>query len=390
MLRSLFSGISGLRAHQQMMDVTGNNIANVNTVGYKSSSVIFEDTLSQSLKSASAPRGANAGINPAQIGLGVQVGQIKTNLSQGSAQATGSSSDVLIQGDGYFVVNKGGQQLYTRDGAFTFDTNGTLNLEGAAVQGWAANNGVVNTGAKPGPINVQVGLTRAPTATTTATVGGNLPADTTDPVAPITIKGYDAQGNAKNIQLAFTKVSATSWSIQPSDASGPGTAVPVTFAADGTTPSPTTFTHNGVAVDLTGLTDFAGTNSVGVKTVDGEGSATLTSYSISNDGTLVGAFSDGTNQPLGRIAMANFNNPAGLEKAGGSLLRGTAVSGNVQIGEAGTGGRGDLVGGQLEMSNVDLAQEFTNLIIAQRGFQANSKVITTSDQLLQDLVNLKQ
>src|SRR4051812_43936580 len=167
MLRSLFSGIGGLRAHQQMMDVTGNNIANVNTAGFKSSQVIFEDTLSQTMKAAGAPQGAQGGINPAQVGLGVRVGGITTNFTQGSAQMTGRPTDLMVSGDGFFVVRSGNEQLYTRAGAFNFDADGRLvSPTGAAVQGWSANNGVVNTNTQVGDIQMPMGTLLPPTPTT--------------------------------------------------------------------------------------------------------------------------------------------------------------------------------------------------------------------------------
>src|SRR5438067_2630049 len=180
LLRSLFSGISGLRAHQQMMDTTGNNIANVNTTGYKSSQTTFEDTLSQLVRSAGAPQGGVGGTNPAQIGLGVRLGGISNNFSQGAAQTTGRSTDLMIQGDGFFVVQNAGQDLYTRNGSFSFDTNGSLvTSDGGVVQGWSGNNGVVNTNSAVSAIQLPTGTLLPPKATGQVTVGGNLPGDTT-------------------------------------------------------------------------------------------------------------------------------------------------------------------------------------------------------------------
>jgi flagellar hook protein FlgE len=168
MLRSLFSGISGLRAHQTMMDVTGNNIANVNTAGFKSSQGVFEDTLSQMLKSAGAPQAGLGGTNPAQVGLGVRQSGITTNFTQGAAQATGKSTDLMINGDGFFVVRSGSEDLFTRAGSFTFDANGSLvNPGGAKVMGWSANNGVLDTNATPGPVQLPIGTLLPPTPTTT-------------------------------------------------------------------------------------------------------------------------------------------------------------------------------------------------------------------------------
>ena len=177
MLRSLFTAVSGLRAHQAMMDVVGNNIANVNTTGFKSSQTVFEDTLSQVMRTSGGPQGLNGGTNPAQVGLGVKVGGISTNFTQGATQVTGRATDVALQGDGFFVLQQGGQQVYSRAGAFDFDASGNLvNPEGAIVQGWAATKGIVNTNAPIGPLKLPIGQTVPPRQTTMVTVGGNLSA----------------------------------------------------------------------------------------------------------------------------------------------------------------------------------------------------------------------
>jgi flagellar hook protein FlgE len=409
MLRSLFSGITGLRAHQTMMDVTGNNIANVNTAGYKTSQAVFEDTLSQMLKAAGAPQGNVAGTNPAQIGLGVRVGGINTNFTQGAPQTTGRSTDLMINGDGFFVVRNSGEQLYSRAGAFNFDANGVLSTNGGGVvQGWLADptTGAIITNATPTDVKLAVGTTMKPSATNNMKIGGNLPADDTSAnTTPITMTQvvYDAQGNKTTLTSSFKRTDATHWAVTVTDGTTSVGPTTITFAADGSTPTtspattPTSVTYTspafpapGITVDLSGITSYAGSSTAGVKSANGAPIGTLQSFTISPDGTLLGVFSNNLKQPLARIAMASFNNPPGLEKAGGSLYRSTANSGLAQLGTAGTGGRGDLQGNSLEMSNVDLAQEFTNLIIAQRGFQANSKVITTSDQLLSELVNMKQ
>ena len=166
MLRSLFSAVSGLRSHQTMMDVVGNNIANVNTAGFKSSSTVFEDTLSQVVRAGGGPQGLRGGINPAQVGLGVRVGGITTNFAQGATQVTGRATDVAIQGDGFFVVKQDGQTLYTRAGAFSFDASGQLvNPDGALVQGWGATNGQVNTNAPVGALTLPIGQSVPPQQT---------------------------------------------------------------------------------------------------------------------------------------------------------------------------------------------------------------------------------
>jgi flagellar hook protein FlgE len=282
MLRSLFSAISGLRSNQTMLDVTGNNIANANTVGFKASNVVFQDTLSQMLTNAGAPSApgvdpAQGGTNPIQVGLGVQVGAITTNFNQGSAQVTGRATNLMISGDGFFVIRRGNEELYTRAGAFNFDSNGNL-----------------------------------------VTPDGDI------------VQGNDLRDSGKE----------------------KGVNIPE-LVSDTATPA-------------------------------------MVSYAIGADGVITGVFDNGTKTPLFQIELANFANPSGLEKAGDTTFRSSTNSGLVQKGNPGTGRLGNLMGGSLEMSNVDLAQEFTNLIIAQRGFQATSRVITTSDQVLEELVNLKR
>ncbi|MCM3514808.1 flagellar hook-basal body complex protein [Nocardioides sp. P86] len=284
MLRSLFAGISGLRVNQTMLDVTGNNIANANTTGFKSSTTVFSDTLSQMLTGASGANANRGGTNPIQVGLGVQVAGTASNLGQGSAQMTGRSTDLMIQGDGMFVVRFGNEQLYTRAGAFTFDEAGTLvTPSGARVQGYE----------------------------------------------------LDAAGNRTGGLVDITR-----------DTAGLTPAVPA-----------------------------------GVE---------LTSYSFGSDGKLRGVFSDGVQRDMAQLALADFNNPMGLERVGETAFRESANSGPADLGVSGEGSRGTLMAGALEMSNVDLAAEFTNLILAQRGFQASSRVITTSDSVLEDLVNIKR
>src|SRR3954468_11018547 len=325
MLRSLFSGISGLRAHQTMMDVTGNNIANVNTAGFKSSQGVFEDTLSQMLKSAGAPQAGLGGTNPAQVGLGVRQSGITTNFTQGAAQATGKSTDLMINGDGFFVVRSGTEDLFTRAGSFTFDANGSLvNPGGAKVMGWSANNAVLDTNATPGPVQLPIGTPLPPAATTTATIGGNLPADTTS-TTPIStsIKTYDDQGNEHTLTATWTKTSATGWDVALSDGTNSTTAS-IAFNADGTTPLPTSATVGGITVDLSGVTNFAGQSTIAATGQNGSAMGSLQSFSISGDGVLTGVFSNGLKQPLAQLAMATFNNAAGLEKVGGSEFRTTA------------------------------------------------------------------
>lgn len=399
MLRSLYSGISGLRAHQTMLDVTGNNIANVNTQGFKASSVEFQDTLSQMTKGASAPSGTNGGTNPAQVGLGVQVAGISTNFTQGSSQATGKATDMMISGDGFFVVQQGGETLYTRAGSLGQDAQGRLvTPDGALLQGWPADaKGAIANGGPVGDIALSTQILAPATATTKATVSGNLPADGTGSPLTRDIQVYDATGKASSATLTFTYSNPSgtpTWTVSTGGGTTP--TATLTFGTDGRPTStsskslPYGTAPNAVTVDLSSLTGFSGLSTMTAKSDDGGPAGTLESFTLSKDGTVVGSFSNGTKQAVGQIALASFTNPGGLEKAGSSSYRASANSGAATLGVAGSAGMGTLVAGSLEMSNVDLSQEFTNLIVAQRGFQANARIITTSDTVLQELIDLKR
>jgi flagellar hook protein FlgE len=429
----MFSAISGLRAHQTKMDVTGNNIANVNTVGYKGQQTVFEDTLSQVLRAGGAPSEDRGGTNPAQVGLGVKLGGISTNWTQGATQNTGRSTDFMIEGDGFFVVQAGTQQLFTRAGSFSFDSVGNLvTSSGAVLQGWTADtSGAINPNGPIGNLSIPNGQGTVPKATSAGSVTGNLFAGAT--VTPPTtvetsITMYDDLGNAVPVTYALTKKSdapaGNTWTLMAFAANpgfNPGLAedpasnprrlpltpaagVDVTFdptgkmttpAAPGTVPLGTAAETRlnfaaDVTLDLNRLTQYGSPSTVVADDQNGYAAGTLESFSLGNDGTITGIFSNGERKTLGQLAMASFANPSGLEKAGGSAFRAANNSGVPNIGQAGVGGRGALSAGALEMSNVDLAEEFTGLIVAQRGFQANSRVITSSDEILQDLVNLKR
>lgn len=391
MLRSLYSGISGLRAHQTMLDVTGNNIANVNTAGFKASSTQFQDTLSQMTQGASAPQGESGGSNPAQIGLGVRVAGVSTNFAQGSSQSTGRATDMMISGEGFFVTSKGGQQLFTRAGSMTFDAASQLvSPDGGILQGWTANNsGVVNQAGAVGDITLNPN-TMIATPTTTVTLDGNLPADgaANDSFTRV-VKVYDGLGAPRDLTLNFARNGAA-WDVTAKDGATTSPVTKLTPGTGGAMVASPALAVNGIGVDLSKVTGFAGMSSLTVSGQNGSAAGKLESFTLGNDGSLIGSFSNGVKQVLAKIALAKFTNPAGLEKAGGSSYVATANSGNVLLGAAGDPGIGTLAGGSLEMSNVDLSQEFTNLIVAQRGFQANARIITTSDEVLQELGNLKR
>jgi len=390
MLRSLYSGISGLRSHQTMLDVTGNNIANVNTAGFKASTTQFQDTLSQMTQGAGGPQTGLGGTNPAQVGLGVQVAGISTNFAQGSAQATGKATDLMISGDGFFVTRLGNDTVYTRAGAFDFDADGRLvSADGKIVQGYGATNGVVNDGGAVGDITLPLNGAAPATATTAANVAGNLPSDTAlGGKLNRDAKVYDAFGNEKTLNLTFTRTEQ-GWDVVGQDGVGAGGTTSLAFDG-GAQVGAGSMVVDGITVDLSKITSFAQLNTVSVTDQNGREAGTLKGFTLAKDGTLLGQFSNGESLALGRIALATFTNPGGLEKAGGSGYRATANSGQAALGTPGSPGVGSLSSGTLEMSNVDLSQEFTNLIVAQRGFQANARIITTSDEVLQELTNLKR
>jgi flagellar hook protein FlgE len=391
MLRSLYSGISGLQAQQTMLDVTANNIANVNTTGFKSSSVQFQDALSQQLRGATGPTANRGGTDGAQVGLGVRTAGVAKNLTEGAAQTTGSQYDMMINGDGYFVVNNGGTNQYTRAGSFHLDAAGNLaTANGNIVQGWTAQNGQVNTGGAPQDLRIPLAQMSQPQRTTGATASGNLPSDAaagTTLERDITV--YDASGATSQLSLTFTKTN-TGWNAATTDSNGATAAVPLTFT-DGKLTAPTSLTSSsGVVAELGAVTSYAGSTTVGLKTQNGSAAGSLQSFTVNADGTLVGTFSNGRQEAIAQVAVATFANPNGLEAAGNSNFIVSTNSGVAQYGTAGDAGFGSISSGALEMSNVDLSQEFTNLIIAQRAFQANARVITASDQILQELTNLKQ
>lgn len=423
MIRSMFSAVSGLRNHQTMMDVVGNNISNVNTSGFKSSTTVFQDVLSQVLRGGGAATALQGGTNPATVGLGSRVAGITTNFSQGALQLTGRATDFAIQGDGFFAVNQGGNVLYTRAGSISADALGRLvTQDGAFLQGWQGNaTGGINTNGPITNLVIPVGDIIAPVQTGTVQLGGNLPstADVGDVIAN-SVEVYDQQGNPVTVRFEFTKTAANSWNavyrfvdatgvLQPTPPAA-GAAITggaLTFGADGELTSGFNLTIPGgtvpgfaaaddITVNLGGagapnrLTQFGEMSTLAVLDQDGSAAGSLQSFTVGQDGTILGAYSNGRNRAIGQIAMATFNNPEGLEKVGGSNYRATVNSGLPQLGVAGQGGRGLISVGTLEMSNVDLAAEFTNLIVAQRGFQANSRVVTTSDELLQEVVNLKR
>lgn len=422
--------LSGLTAEATALSAIANNLANQNTTGYKDTRVLFSDLFYQNLGTT----GAGA---PIQLGAGTQVDSMPGTFTQGSVTATGVPTDVAIQGDGFFVVQNGGVTSYTRAGDFSVDKNNFLvTSDGQQVLGYPAVNGVVNPGGGVGALQLGAGTISPPTVTSAASITTNLNsgANVGDTYStPVTI--YDSLGASHILTFTFTKNATNTWdytlSIPPGDLGPiggvPQTGILATSVAPGIPPgaAPLTFDGNGNLIGPTdgkgnlinitgipittfadGATDMtfdwdllngktpiisqvAAPSSTSSTQQDGSSSGTLTNFSIGADGTVTGSFTNGKTASLGQVALASFADEQGLQRAGATDYTETLASGQAVVGAAGTGGRGTLAGGSLELSNVDIATEFANLIVAQRAFEANAKAVTTFDQITQDTINLK-
>jgi flagellar hook protein FlgE len=419
MIRSMFAAVQSLRNHQTFMDVVANNIANVNTTGFKSGRIDFQDVLNQTLRGAVAPSTTRGGVNPIQVGLGVGIAAIDNFQTQGDLQSTGRVTDLAIQGDGYFQLSDGQQILYSRDGSFDVGSDGTLvsPSTGLKVQGWQADAaGVVDTGAPIGDIVVPFGQMSPPLPTTRISIAGNLDSRVVDGTEVSTVmQVFDSLGAPHNVTITFQKqpppgnqwfwdattqdpsittpgvlasgtISFDDAGLAMSDPALPEGSLNLTFD-NGAAPAvgPT-----AISIEMDNLTGFAQQSTVNVDDQNGHEAGALTSFTIGPDGSVQGIFSNGFNQTLGRISLARFKNPGGLTRAGSNSFQLSVNSGLPIIGAPGDTGLGTVNSGTLEMSNANLAQQFTDMIRAQRGFQANSRMITTSDELLQELIQLKR
>ena len=417
---SFSAALAGLSANNQYLAVIGNNLANINTVGFKASSVSFQDLVSQTVGGAST--------NPMQVGLGVTTGSISPVFSQGAIQNTREATNVAIQGAGFFIVRNSDGNSYTRAGNFTFDSAGKLvTPDGQYVQGYTqinASTGAVVTTGVPTDITVPPGVLRAPVATTSFQTKTNLSSSAAvGDTFTASVQIYDSLGTPHVATILYTKTAANSWSyeitVPATEATGNagttagtvrlGPVGAITFdglgvmtapVADVALPGPTTWT-NGATVSaitwdlldanstasLTGYNAESSTNSI---SQNGSAAGQIETVSITSDGTIMATFGAGQSVALGQLAMANFNNPKGLLKLGNSRYGESQAAGVPNVGTPGSGGRGTLIGSALEGSNVDVAQEFTNMILAQRGYQANSKTITTVDEMLLETLQLKR
>lgn len=423
MLRSMYSGVSGLLSHQKKMDVIGNNIANVNTTAFKSSNIVFEELFSQMVATATQPNEhGRGGMNPQQIGLGVTIGNITTNMTKGSIQATDNPNDLAIDGEGFFVVTDGAGTYYTRAGSFNVDKDGNLvNGGGFKVMGWNKNpiSGNIDTSKPASPLDFSNIKMQAKNSTKLV-LTGNINSETLEYDSIHNENGvlhnmtiYDSLGEAHTITFKFMKTANAneySYELTENDddieITAGGTGGQVTFNSSGklNTTGTTypevqitfsngadniTFPAGSIAFDTTGFTQYSNSTSIR-STQDGYSSGELETLSISSDGQIIGQFTNGLQDHISTLAISSFINPNGLQKIGGNMFCTTWNSGDANIGMANTGERGSIATSSLEMSNVDLATEFTEMIVTQRGFQANSRIITISDNLLEELVNLKR
>jgi flagellar hook protein FlgE len=443
------------------MDVLGNNIANVNTYGFKKGRVSFQDILSQTIAGAAAPTAEKGGVNPKQVGLGMNIASIDKVFTQGSLQTTGLNLDLAIQGDGFFILTRGEEQFFTRAGGFGLDRNGTLvnPANGMRVQGWPATQAgteyIINSTAEPEDIIIPVGGKDPANATGFIRYRSNL--DSELPLLPVdrepspeellkatvitNIDAYDSLGNVHRVSIEYTRVrnEPNTWLVtagvegadettltfdvggtndndsnsiilrfdnegapvsiedNPEAPGGPAdiinegrlvAALNVTYLEDETTQ--TINIDLGTNGDFDGVTQFAAPSTTKAVEQDGYGLGYLESFTVDSSGVITGVYSNGNKAPIAQVALATFTNPQGLVTEGDNNFRQTNNSGIANIGTAESAGRGKITAGTLEMSNVDLAEQFTDMIVTQRGFQANSRSITTSDQMLQELLTLKR
>lgn len=479
MMRSLYAGVSGLQNHQIRMDVIGNNIANVNTTGFKKGRVNFQDMLSQTLSGAARPTEEKGGVNPKQVGLGMVIATIDTIHTQGSLQSTGVNTDMAISGNGFFILKDGDKTFYTRAGAFSLDKDGLLvnPATGLKVQGWMAQEVggeyIIRTADTPGDIVIPLYSKDPARSTRNIDFKCNLMSEMPaypDGIAQLTeqerlkntwtasINCYDSLGTPIEARFTFYKRGVNQWQAQVQlfreDPNNPGQKIEIprdqlnvnvdpigaagTAGVNGQNEFTLNFDNLGriisvvdqnndvrdqgllyVTLNVTaeglgtgaeplqirlnlgeagrvktedgvGVTQFSSGFTTKPFRQDGFGLGYLEGLKIDDTGTITGVFSNGNNRVLAQVALANFTNPGGLEKAGETNFVYSNNSGEPDIGPAGSMGKGKIIAGTLEMSNVDLSEQFVDMIVTQRGFQANSKTIQTTDQMLQELMTLKR
>ena len=414
MFTSFSTALSALGAHTTAVDVVGNNLANLNTAGYKASVVAFSDLVTQSL---------GAGLGETQVGFGVARPTTIRQFSQGAIQSSSGPLDVAIQGDGFLVVRDpaSGSQLFTRGGNLQVNKEGQLvTATGFRIQGWNESNGILDVSQPPSDVLVPVGSLRPPVPTKNLSFDLNLDAAATSGPPPVTfstaIEVYDSLGMSHVVALTFTKASAPgewdySVSIPDADvAAPPATELTGTISFDpagqlsspaSSDPAPVLQIRglaNGAGdMDVTWslfdgamprLSQFAQSSAVSALAQDGLPAAQLVRVGIGDGGKILAQYSNGQQIPVGQLAMASIRNPESMLAVGNNNFQLSARSALPAIGLPESGGRGTILGGSVEFSTVDIAREFTNLIVLQRGYQANARVVTAADEISQETINL--
>jgi flagellar hook protein FlgE len=418
---AFYSGLSGLATNANALNVIGNNLSNINTVGFKGSSTTFRDIFSTSLGGVSTQGNGN----PIQFGLGVQVNSVQQDFSQSSFQSTGNALDMAVQGNGFFTLQTSdGRQVFTRAGNFTRNNDGYIVAsDGSNVMGWNRDptTGTVNTSASLAPLRIDAGTTASAFATQNIRTGVNLNASAANGATSVLttpVQVYDSQGNAQTLVVTYTKTGTNAWNYAvtgPTGATITGNPTgTLTFSASGTLQTingaaataaadpilniawpngaaASTINFNMVSTNGSpNITQYSAASSTSSSFQDGYGAGTLRDLTVDQNGIISGTFTNGQVIQLAQTALSTFNNNNGLVQVGNNHWGQSLASGAPTIGLANQGGRGGILGSNLELSNVDVASEFTRLILSQRGYQANSRIVTTTDQLLQETLNLKQ
>jgi flagellar hook protein FlgE len=414
---SFSAALSALSADATAIDVVGNNLANLSTPGFKASVISFRDLVTQSL---------GAGLGETQVGFGTGRPLTVRQFTQGALQASSGVLDAAIQGDGFFVLqDTAGAQLFTRAGNFQVDAAGhLLSSSKDRVQGWTQANGTLNVNGPIGDINIPVGSLQAPRATTQFSADMNLNAaavvGSTDASFSTPIEVIDSLGTSHVLTVAFDKTAGGTWDYSVSipgedltsgtpgtptvltngtlnfDQNGilttpPASGGPIAVAAAGLTDGAADLAINWNLYDVGGqprLTQFAQISAVSANAQDGLPAAQLVRVGLGDGGQILAQFSNGQQKVVAQVAMASVRNPESLIAVGNNNYESSSLTALPAIGVPDTGGRGKILGGAIESSTVDIAQQFTNLIVYQRGYEANGKIITTADQLSQDTINL--
>lgn len=396
-------GLSGLSAAAKALDVVGNNIANSQTVGFKAGSVSFADIFAGSM------------------GMGVQVAGVSQNFSQGGPATGGSALDMMISGNGFFrMVDEAGSVFYGRNGQFEQNENGFIvnKTNGMFLTGYQATDGVINPGAQVGPIRIPKD-DMPPAASTKGSVTGNLKSD--DKIIPATpvfdpedadtynyvseVTATDSLGNKHAIKVYYVHTGEGKWTVHAQDSTAPGagaaewSTATLEFGTDGKLTKPVTLgitgaAYNGSAalnltLDLNALTQNASDTQVMLGEIDGQAPGKFNNYQVSDTGEVIAIYSNGKRQTVAQVVLADFANAGGLEQQGNNLWAETVQSGQPFLGTSGMGSFGNIEGGMLESSNVNLGDEMVNMIVYQRNYQSNSQTIKTQSEVLQTLVNLR-